>query len=407
MNKIRLLFVCGSLAQSGNERWLYEICKNIDREQFEISVLCDVCYVRTGKKERIAHNFYYHELKKINVSIYEKLQSFIKPTYLERIVRKSKVAFNKIFRGGRNRPSSAVTNLIKSADVVGVIDFYNYIIVKEALHEYAENRFFILLHTHKAQYYGYDFYSHSFDQNRIYNFANMSARQISELAESGFPADKHNFFYAPLVLDLSGFPLVFNPIENETVVFSIFTRISKTKPLEEMLKAYELIQKNLNGKSVLNIYGEKFDKVYYEYLLDLISRLQIAKGSIRFMGHSQNIAESIKRDKVNIYWGITNSALLGYASIEIGAMGVPSIFWDLDESIDSDALFKQTDESLVAYHKTEDFAAANVRYASNNQSLCELSTNLRDYIFRNHHIANRIEEFQDYLVSLKQSDLKR
>ncbi len=62
MNKVKLLIVTVSLAQGGNERWIYEICKAIDKEKFEIGILCSDKYL-DEQKDIDFGNYYYDELK--------------------------------------------------------------------------------------------------------------------------------------------------------------------------------------------------------------------------------------------------------------------------------------------------------------------------------------------------------
>jgi len=57
-----LLIVCAFLDQSGSKRWIYEICKYINKEKFQVGVLTDEKYLNAGR-EHTFENYYYHELK--------------------------------------------------------------------------------------------------------------------------------------------------------------------------------------------------------------------------------------------------------------------------------------------------------------------------------------------------------
>ena len=402
MDKTRLLIVSASLAQGGNERWIFEICKALDKEKFEIGILCNKDYSNAGREQSF-YNFYQDKLEKLNVALYKYLD-VSKQTLWKRGTNKLKRIINKNFYQGVNTVNKEIRNLLKEYDVICVIDYYNYFSVKEALHKFCEGKFFVLLHTHKVQL-DFDLYNLHFDRHRKYNFAYFAPKQISEIAESGFGIEKNSFFYAPLVLDLSSYPNLFNPIEADPIVISVFSRITKARPLEKILEAFSKLQNKIKRQLNLNFYGEIIEDSYHQYLLQLAKTLEINDKSISFLGHALNIAQTIKKNRVNICWGLSNNAVIGYGSIEVEAMGVPSFYWDLDENVNlNDILLKQSGNSIIVHNKVDDFVAVNVEYLSSNKLLAELSGDRREYVIKNHDISNRIEEFEDYIVALKNAN---
>ena len=399
MSKTKLLIVSSSLAQGGNERWIFEICKALDKEKFEIGILCSKNYSSMGKKQSFS-NFYQDKLEKLNVPLFKYLD-VSKQTFWKRGVNKLKRILNKTLSQWINTVSKEIRYLLKDYEVVCIIDYYNYFPIKQALHQFCEGRFFVLLHTHKVQL-DFDLYDLHFDKQRRYNFAYFAPKQISEIAESGFDTEKNSFFYAPLVLDLSGYTNLFNPIEADPIVISVFSRITRARPLEKILEAFSKLEKQLKRQLRLNFYGEIIDQSYHQQLLQLAQTLEINDKAFSFLGHALDIAETIKQDRVNICWGLSNNAVIGYGSIEVETMGVPSFYWDLDENADlNEILLKQSDNSIIVYNKVDDFVAVNVKYLSSNKLLAELSLSRRQYVIKNHDISNRIKEFEDYVEALK------
>lgn len=409
MKKIKLLIVSFNLSQAGSERWVYEICKNIDKKKFEVAVLCDRGYKRI-EQVRNHYNYYYYELRKLNIKLYPYLEYLAheadarklydkmpgKSFYLRRFVNK---AINKIFYKKGYPTDLRIPNLLRSYDVVCLIDFYNYSYL-EVIH-HCNDKFFVVLHCHKIQFDG-DVYR-CFNNDYSYNFAYFCPQQIDELGESGVITERNNFFYNPLLLNLSDYPYVFNPIGSQSIVISVFTRISRMKPIDIFIKAFGKIQKQMRHKCVLNIYGEIQDEGYHQDLQQLAAKLKINKDSVRFLGHTKNIRKTLEEDKVNIYWGFSTNTNMGYASIEVCAMGIPGIFWNLVGRIDFASLFKQTNGSMVVHKEMNDFVADNLKYLADNNLLAELSVKQRDYLISRHNITDKIKDFENYVVSLSES----
>lgn len=402
MSKVKLLIVNESLAQGGSEKWIYEICKAIDKEKFEVGILTDKNYLFTDEARNFK-NYHYHELKKMGVEMYEYLDLDVKRTPLGLGIHRAKRLVRHLLGKTKTKISPKVRDLLQTYDVVCIMDYYNYITLKEVIHKYCEERFFIVLHSNKAQF-DFDPYA-IFDKDKQYNFTYVSPIQIEEIKSTKLDVQKDNFFFNPLVSDLSGYEHIFNPITDEPIVISIFSRIANTRMNDQFIQAFAQIQQKLQHKSVLHIYGEIIDKDYYDHLQQLISSLNIESGSVKFMGHTKDMAASIKNDKVNVYWGhITNSSC-GYSTIEIGAMGVPSFFWTWDEIGESEN--DDPDDNLMFLHnKLDGFVDSNLKYLSNNKLLAELSGKQREFFISRHHITGKIKDFENYVASFAKNSEK-
>lgn len=173
------------------------------------------------------------------------------------------------------------------------------------------------------------------------------------------------------------------------------------KQIDVFIKAFARLQKRSSRKCVLNIYGKIVQEDYYLSIQQLIKSLGIIEGTVRFMGHSENIAATIAADKINMYWGTTFDTSVGYSSIEVGALGVPCILWN--ENSETTAVYpeEQTGGAMIAPNRIEDFVERNLKYLESGAALEELSIKQREYFIRTHNIINRIKDFEDYVVSLK------
>lgn len=397
MRKIRFLIVSGSLAQAGNERWIYEICKAMNKETFEVGVLCGKKYLKIEKDQNFG-NYYYHELKKLGVRLYEYLDDKPKSDPISRIVYRSMRLARHLIGKPKTKTSKQIVSLLKESDVICLIDFYNYSPLKDVIHKCCEGRFFIVLHSHKVQF-DYDPY-YWFEKDLIYRFTYCCPKQVTEIESSGLSLEKNDFFFAPLVLDLSDYPNLFNPIKNKTLIFSIFTRIAWTKSIDVFITAFAKLREQLSYECVLNVYGEIQDEQYHQQLQQLMSEQGLNTHSVRFMGHSLDMAESITQDGVNIYWGIAMNASCSYSSIEIGALGVPCFFWNQDAITDYRTILEQTGNSMIAHNDIRNFVADNIRFATDDGLLSELSARQRRFFTERHDISNKIKDFESYIAAI-------
>jgi len=400
MKKVRLLIVSANLAQAGNERWIYEVCKSINKQAFEVGVLSDKKYLETEAIQNFS-NYYYHALKKLGVQVYEFLDTRPKSSSFSRLVNRARRLARHLVGKPKSHIDHSIISLLQKSDVICVIDFYNYATLKDVIHKYCEGRFFIVLHSHKIQF-DYDPYVW-FEKDLNYRFTYACPKQVEEIGSSGLSLKENSFFFNPLILDLSNYPNLFSPILNDTVIFSVFTRIARTKPIDVFIEAFAKIHSQLPINSVLHVYGEIQDKNYHQELIEAISDSGIGPNSVIFWGHSGDMAESIRNDKVNVYWGHAMNASCGYASIEVGAMGVPCIFWNNDSMTDYKSILEQTNNTMLVHNRIEDFVADNLRYVSDQELLCELSAKQRKFLTERHDISERIKDFETYVASIASS----
>ena len=392
------MIVNGNLAQAGSERWLFEICKHINKEKFEVGVLCYKKYAKQNGTVNYS-NYYYHKLKQLKVNLHALFPNTDdKPTYFTRGINKIRRKMYKITRNPGLITDSAIVNLFRNYDVICIVDFNYYRIIKNEIHQVPSEKVAISLLCHKFQFESDPYVW--FDKDRKYNFIHFCPNQADELASSNIDVRANNLFRFPLAMDLSEYSLIFNPIIDNSVVISIFTRISKMKRIDVFIESFAKMSRTATAKLTLYIYGDVQDEDYYQELQRQIADYEITD-AVRFMGHSSDMAESIKQDKINLYWGLSIGASVGFSSIEVGAMGIPSIYWSVDKSSDHARIADQTNGAIIAHNNINEFVGANLHYISDPELFAQLSAEQRNYFFTVHNIKENIEEFEAFVVSLK------
>jgi glycosyltransferase involved in cell wall biosynthesis len=394
MNKVKLLIVSWSLMQAGSERWVYEICRSIDKDRFEVGLL--TARPPGNAEDDLFWTTYPKKLRDLDIPIFPFISVDERST-AERLWDKGQRVIRGLFGKDAGYVNPRIVDLFRQYDAICVIDFYNYIFVRNELHTICPKSFFVVLHCHLVQFDTpiYD----SFDRNKTYDFTYFCPKQIEEVAEGGHDKARNRFFYSPLVMDLSSTPNLYNPPQDE-VLFAIFTRVAPTKPIDAFIESFYEIKMNCHRQVKLLIYGEVVDQLYFEKLWNKMSGFGLGENDIVFKGHAPNMAAAIAQDRVNIYWGLSINTSVGYASIEVGAMGIPSIYWNLDTNTGSDYVSEATSGTLISHNVIGDFVKTNLALISDDETLAALSLRQRAYFLRESDISQRIGAFEDYVISI-------
>lgn len=397
MKRTKVLLVIPGLEQAGCQRWIFEICSNIDKDKFDISVLCHKRYLGSGEESKF-DNYYYLKLKDLNISLYEYIGADGLNTLWQRGTNKIKAAINKALQKKHIRTNHLITELFRTNDIILLADSFTFNRVEHELSRSGNDNFLVLLFTHRMQFV-HDPYS-AFRKLKNGKFVYFCPNQIAELGENGVHLVEENLFNFPLVLNLTNYPYLFNPVSNGNIVISIFTRIVKSKPIDIFIEAFAKLQKLSQHKCVLNIYGEISDENYQKELLDSSRSLGLDPETVHFKGHTMDIAKTIQEDRINIYWGMGMNMSVGYSSIEIGAMGIPSIFWNYDHKSSSTFVQEQTNGQMFGFNQVDDFVKANLDFFENTDFLKEVSIKQREYFFRTNNIVDKIKDFEKYIEVL-------
>lgn len=384
MKKSKILFVHSQLVQHGSERYLYELCKAIDKERFEVSVLTRFFMVR--------NNFYYSKLINIGCSIHTRLLSL---RHLRYPVKYLYYRYDFVKCVIKTVHSSLIKiiyyNFFNKFDIIAVIGIETYC---DSLAPILDKNKNVIIHhvTHQFQ-----FERNYFDECKQSLFVINDEQQRQELNNSNLSLPNLFFLPLPMLFDDCvniGLNIEFNKSVTRLAVFS---RLYKDRPNEPLFRCFSEYRKS-NPNTELYFYGDGDPAQYIKLLITL----NIAN-CVFFMGHSKSISESILEDKIDILWLVSMGKSISYSSIEIAACGMPMVFWNLNE-IESSKIFEETDGGLNSFNNLEEFVSYNLTIQHNETELKKNGQKIRDYVMQYYDINKNIKKLEQ--LYLDSSNLK-
>jgi len=379
--KTRVLFVLSQLVQHGSERYLFELCQALDKEEFEVEVMTRAISVK--------HHFYYPKLLALGIPVHRKLISrryFIYPIK------------------GLHRSSALVRQVVKSAhravirlwygrffeayDVIAVVGIETYC---DALSPVLDRNTNVVIHhvTHRFQFERD--YLDECPQRRVVTLDQQQEREIEQ-------SRMHDatIYRLPLPMSLASRPHLPAPSRTagEPVRIGVVSRLYRDRPNEPLLRCFAAVLKKTDA--VLYFYGGG-DKTQYDRLIDELG----IREKVLFVGHQASLEEAIQRDRLSMLWLVSMGPSIFYGSVEVASLGVPMAFWDLS-GMSHQEILDATDGALQAFNDEEEFAAFTAGLLHNDDALRALGTTLRDYVLRQFEIANNIEALQRYYKSFAQ-----
>ncbi len=377
---VRVLFVINQFDQGGSERYLFELCSALDRHLFDVHILTRTGVDRTG--------FYYERLTAIGVPIHA-----IRPHVPDIRRFAPSIARWRPYRVGRNRISAwlarrRIADVLRSFDVIACIQIENFLELQDALGgcrgavaHLMSNRF----------QYAYDPYDEIRpDQQR--RFVTFDQSQTDEIRSIG----NAEIFQWPLSMDFSGYQLLsLPPASEQPVKIGIVTRLSREKPLGPLFRSFKRLQETVDA--TLHVYGGGDPSIFAEE----IRRLGIG-GQVVFEGHRQNLLEMVANDGLSMCWLMSVGTLLGYASIELAASGMPMVFWNFGptDASSTERISRETGGAVHSFDSVSEFAAFSHSCLSDRVRLYDLGANLRRHVLAKHDIHRNISALQDYYLEV-------
>ncbi len=313
MSKKKILFVVGDFFQAGAERYAYEIDKALDKEIFEVTILC-----RNTKE--IVNNAWkrYYDKK------HEKLGSDI--IYMDAYMNKNRYILNKIriFLGLNRIPTIKRDKLISFLDNYDLIHWMGEYLLYEDLPEALLKKSLVNVMTAKFQ--KPDLY-HRFNFDYEYNFISGFTNEEFVNESTEFTSTKHWFF--PLIFNTRSKKDLWSFSDAEVKKIGIFTRIDRSKPLYPFFSAFHLLKDKLPNVE-LHVFGNGDPEA--EGINNYLRDLDIID-SVFFKGHQKDIKTAAIQEKIDLSWyqGY-NGKPAGYAGFDICSIGVPLVCWDFFEA---------------------------------------------------------------------------
>jgi glycosyltransferase involved in cell wall biosynthesis len=316
MTKIKLLWVVFDFVQAGGQRYVYEICKALNKEKYQIDFLKinELAADKNWDKE-----YYYQSTLDLGSEIYLLDEFKNKLTADNSLIQRFKNKFSTskfTEKKIENNPLEIFLSGYNYINFAGVAT-YESICIKRKLK--IDNSIIYIL---TAKFQGIDIYK-NYNKELQYNFVSGFEEIIlkSELEE--FKNYKHSYF--PLSMQMDSFEIKRRNNKTSKLTIGIFTRLSPMKPLDPYFYALKLIiDSGINVE--LRVYGAG-DPVK----LGLIRQLEYLyiKEHVVFCGHTESIKETLIEEDFNLVWfQSANKQLAGYAAIEIAMAAVPQILWD-------------------------------------------------------------------------------
>ncbi|TDW47143.1 glycosyltransferase involved in cell wall biosynthesis [Flavobacterium sp. 270] len=380
MSKIKILWVVYDFVQAGGQRYVYEICKALDKQKYQI----DLLQVNAINNDKNWKNEYYYE-PTIDlgcrifslVDIYDK--SIKKLTPFQKNINKilKRVTLKTIFKDHSiQNEQSILKDLFSEYKFINFsgISVYDTVCVNKGL--YFTNG---IVHILTAKFQGIDIYK-GFNKQLHYNFVSGFEPEILKYELNEFKTYKHT--YLPLSLECKPFTAGFDPSRTRLVI-GVFTRLSFMKPLDPYFYALKLLLEE--GVDVeLKIYGAG-DPVALGFIRQL--EYLYIKDRVFFCGHSDSITNTLCDEKFDLIWfQASNTQLAGYAALEIAIGGVPQVLWDfnkLDNKTETDTFFKSFTNLTKFVSYTKDLL-------SSKDKLKNLGLQQQDYVLEHHSITKNI-----------------
>ena len=315
MHKHKLLFIVGSLHQAGAERFAYEIDMALNKDTFEVSILC--LEQASQISQNWSHRYYEPKHLALGTSI-KYLDAFLNDVS-ENLFEKTinKLTKNK-FKRKKFRWKPSFYHYLETFDVIHWMGEYTVI---HNLPESIKKKSLINIMTAKFQdaslYKNFDFkYPYHFisgfkDDEQVFEF-----NQFTNL--------RHTYF--PLVLKINPKKNTWRFAESTIKKIAIFTRLDRYKPLDPFFYSFQLLLDKLPNCE-LHIFGNG-DPVQ-EGMLNFLERLAITN-HVFFRGHQQDIVQTLNNEHIDLSWfqGYNNDRPAGYAGFDVCLAGTPLICWD-------------------------------------------------------------------------------
>ena len=375
MSKVKLLWVVYDFVQAGGQRYVYEICKALDKEKYEIDIL-KVSPLNADKNWSNEH--YYQPTLDLGCKIYF-LQDVLKDT------NKNTTLFQKIINKVKRKIGLNVFNSIGESEVMKLF-FSNYKYVSfsgiSVYHTLCISRGLqpknALINILTARFQGVDIYK-GYDRNLSYNFISGFDTDILRNELSEFTNFNHTYF--PLSLDTKIFEV---PSKNKKkLIIGVFTRLSTMKPLDPYFYALKLlIEEDVNVQ--LHIYGAGDPKkngftrqLEYLYLTE----------HVVFCGHTDSIKDTLIEENLDLVWfQSANSQLAGYAAFEVALGAVPQVLWDFN--------YLKTVSEVLDYFKSFTNLTQFVSYTKelllSEEKLTALGLKQQAFVVENHSVEKNI-----------------
>jgi glycosyltransferase involved in cell wall biosynthesis len=370
----RIGMICGSLAQAGTERYIYELCRGLDKRRFAVDVL-------TIAPWGIGSHFYAQPIRELGCRIRP-----IFPLFYFR-------GFPKIFRP----PALAMQALYRSAVLPRILAKYDLLAV--VLLDYLPNIEFMLppdcalvvhLTTHLCQY-DYDYYSR-WPRHRRGFVVCMDNAQAAE-AVTGLGDVIIDKSVVPLPMDCSQFEKIDFQSKQKRLIIGCFMRIERDRHPMPILRSFAALAGKTDAELLFYGRGDA------SHLRIEAERLGISD-RVQFPGHVHDIRQTVIDDGVNLAWSTSHDGYFGYAGVELALLGMPTYFYNVGTGKSPERISRETDGAVYSYTVEADLAEATLAAWRSPGRLSADAARLRGYVQKRHDSKYVIRDIQAFYLQV-------
>jgi glycosyltransferase involved in cell wall biosynthesis len=381
----RIAIICGSLAQAGTERYVYELCRGLDKTRFAVDLL-------TIAPWGVGSQYYAEPIRQLGIAIRPILPLF-HWRRLPKVLRRYALAGQEIFR------SRFLPKLLARYDLLVAVHLDCLSDVAFMLPSDAA----IVLHltTHLCQH-APDYYRSKYSRSRPVSLVCMDRYQAQQ-ARDGLGSVIREQTVAPLPIDVSGFEEITGWPRSSQPIIGCFIRIEPDRDHMPLLRAFAMLARESDAE--LRCYGRGDASVLKAEAI----RLGIG-GRVKFPGHVTDMRGSVIDDHITLAWLTAADEFMGYAAIELSLWGVPTYFYNLVGTMPAEAILRQTGGVVHSYRNEGELAQASLALLRNPRRLRKVGRRLRKYVLSHNdsrHVVRHIESFYEEVLERTRCDPQR
>jgi glycosyltransferase involved in cell wall biosynthesis len=323
--KKKILWVVYDFYQAGGQRYVYEICKALDKKKFEIDFLkvASIGYDKNWDKE-----YYYQPTLDLGCRIFLLEDLLKRKTSNETGIKKLKARTTKVLKkisSGSDMPpgnnqKEIIETFLSDYDHINFsgLNVYKTLCITNNI-EPGNG----LIHILTARFQDKKDIYEGFHKDKHYHFVSGFSNDTLKFELEGFTNYTHTYY--PLCFETKPYDLPKPNGKNKRFVIAVFTRLSSMKPLDPYFYAIKLLsERGVNAE--LQVYGAGDPEE-----LGLIRQLNYLyiHNKVSFPGHVESIPELLKTASIDLLWFQSNNQLpAGYAALELAMSALPQVFWD-------------------------------------------------------------------------------
>ncbi len=377
--KIKILLIVSEFWQAGGERQTYEIINAINKDKFNIVILCDLPL----KHDPTKHDFYFDKYIEQNIPIYfmDQFKWNEKRSYFRHLGKKIR------FKKNGEEISYELCQFLKEFEKILIFGEYTFRNIQRYLNQSIIKNSFIFIHNSIKQvpknYDGFNF-------NKKYNFVSGFFESDIKIELKQFTSFNHFFF--PLSIDCNVQLEPRRNIEKKTTkILGVFTRLTIYKPLDLFYYALHLLNKNDEYEYKLHIYGGGCPN---EFEFNKCLQYLGLENLVFFKGHSLDIRKTAIQQELDLIWSHGYYGEPGgFASYDLCLTGIPQLCWDFGGESGTQIL------EFPMFSTLSKFVDKTFSLLNNNYENYDLGERQKQYVIQNKNIEVNITKLESLLES--------